>query len=376
MNKGTWPTGLHTIAAGRMASYIGPRLETEIKPLIEEVSAREHSWGRYLFLGCIAAAAAVYFGYSIWKPVGHLAVILAAITLFKTFTIYSEKEGALGTAREQLDGVISHDLFQLGLTDVDMHSEDNELAIFNAAGFFGLYDEVHHLQSYGPITQDSYHPLMTHTHLTRTEVEHYTDGNGKRQQRHRIVTVFTGLMLTLDVPGEIDESRILISSRRTQRPRGVFERTTFVGGRKRENKLKSIKTSSLEFNRIYDVEVDDQMEGHEFLDPDRIMRFLNLSTDLSDLFGRGIGLSMLITRGKAYIALETGALVTMSGFSGNAEQMSGQIGAVAAQLSLPHIIAEHLKLTPPPRYIWDEDSPNPQHQENAPQDKQPYDKIV
>lgn len=367
MNTGSWPTGLHMIAAGRMARFIGPRLETEIKPLIEEVSAREHSWGLYLALGCIAAVIAAYFGYGVWKPVGHLTVVLALITLFKAFTIYSEKETALKSAREELDGIVNHDLFHLGLDNIDPHSEENELSIFDAAGFFGLYDQVHHLRNYGPIRQETYHPVMTHTHLTRTEVEHYTDSNGKRQQRRRIVNVFTGLVLTLDVPGEIDDSRILISSRRSKRPRGVFERTTFVSGRKRENKLKSIKTSSLEFNRIFKTEVDDQMEGHEFLDPDRIMRFLNLNTDLGDLFGheRGIGMSMLITRGKAYIALETGKLESMGGFRGSAEQMGGQIETAAAQLALPHIIAEHLKLTPPPRYIWDEESPDA-----PPEDKQ------
>jgi len=37
-------------------------------------------------------------------------------------------------------------------------------------------------------------------------------------------------------------------------------------------------------------------------------------------------------------------------------QMETQIESVAAQLALPHIIAEHLKLTPPPRYEWDNDS--------------------
>lgn len=360
MRDGNWPTALNTKAAKRMAAYIGPRLETQIKPAIAEVAKREHKWGLYAFLVVIASLGVVFFAYNLWKPIGHLALALAAIVNFKTMKIYREKAKALSDAKSALDGIVSAELFALDYADIDFHSEDNPLPIFDAAGFFNLYDEVHHLQSYGPMNESGHPtPLMSHARMTRTEVEHYTDSKGKRQTRTRIVQVFHGTMLTLDVPGPIDDSRILISSRRHARPRGVFERTSFVAGKRHEIKLKPIKVSSPRFSKLFKIEGDDQMESHNFLDPDRVMRFLNLVDDLSDMFGGGgEKLSVLITRGRAYIAIETGPLANVTGFTGTAAQMENQIETLAAQLALPHIIAEHLKLTVPPRYEWDNDITN------------------
>lgn len=360
MRDGNWPTALHSIAAARMARFIGPRLEVEIKPAIAQVGAREHKWGLYAFTGIVSAALAIYFAYQMWDPIGHLVLALSVIANFKVLGIYNEKRRALNGAKAALDGILSADLFRLDQADIDPRSEDNPLPIFDAAGFFGRYDQIHHLRSFGPMDESGISaPLMNHTRMTRTEVERYTDSRGKTQTRTRIIEVFHGVVLTLDVPGPIDDSRILISSRRGSRPRGVFERLNFVGGRKREMKMKAVKPASPRFNKLFKVQGDDQMETHEFLDPDRVMRFLNLVDDMGDMFGRdGQKLSMLITRGQAYIAIETGELVTAQGFTGSAAEMETQIEAVAAQLALPHIIAEHLKLTPPPRYEWDKEAPD------------------
>lgn len=357
MRDGNWPTALHSKAAARMAGHIGPRFEDEIKPAIAAVGEREHKWGLYAVFAAAGAAIVIFFAYKVWEIVGHLALALGAIINFKTFSIYNEKQKALKTAKAALDGIVNEELFALNQIDVDLYSEDNPLPVFEAAGFFSLYDKVHHIQGFGPANEDGpFSPLMNHARMTRTEVEHYTDSRGKRQTRTRIVEVFDGVVLTLDIPGPIDDSRIVISSRRNSRPRGVFERTYFAAGKKRESKLKSTKVASPRFNKLFKVEGDDQMETHEFLDPDRVMRFLNLVDDLSEMFGSGgQKLSILMTRGKAYIAVETGPLSSASGFTGTAAQMETQIEAVAAQLALPHIIAEHLKFTPPPRYDWDKD---------------------
>ena len=355
MRDGNWPTALHNRAAARMAAYIGPKFENEIKPAITEVGEREHKWGGLTLLSVIASVIVIYFAYKIWTPVGHLSLALGVIVNFKVFSIYSEKENALKLAKSALDGIVNAELFSLAQSDVELQSRENTLPIFDAAGFFDLYDQVHHLQSFGPMDGDGLaSPLMNHARMTRTEVEHYTDSQGKRQTRTRIVDIFHGLMLTLEVPGTIDDSRILISSRRNGRPRGVFERTFFSGGKKRETKLETVKPASPRFNKLFKVQCDDQMEAHEFLDPDRVMRILNMIDDLGEIFGpKGQKLSMLLTRGKAYIAIETGPLMSAAGFVGNAAQMENQIEAVAAQLTVPHIIAEHLKFTSPPRYEWD-----------------------
>ncbi len=367
MRDGNWPTALHSIAAARMAAHIGPRLESEIKPAIAEVGAREHKWGVYAFLSIAASAGLLFLAYKIWEPVGHLALAFAAIANFKVFSIYNEKEKALGLAQSALDGIITADLFNLAKGDVDLHGPDNTLPIFDAAGFFELFDHVHHLQNFGPVDENgTATPLMNHTRMTRTETEHYTDSQGKRQTRTRIVEVFHGLMLTLDLPGPIDDSRIVISSRRNSRPRGVFERTYFSGGKKRETKLEKVKPASPRFNRLFKVQCDDQMQAHEFLDPDRVMRFLNLTDDLIEIFGQsGKHMSLLLTRGKAYIAIETGPLASPSGFTGTAEQMERQIATLSAQLAVPHIIAEHLKFIAPPRYEWDKDKTNSQKESLA-----------
>ncbi len=360
MHQGNWPTELHDLAGARMAAYIGPRLKDEIEPMIAEVGAREHSWGLYAALVLIASVIGVYFGFQIWEMLGYLALAFAAVANFKTLSIYGEKSNLLKQARAELDGVLNEDLFNLTLTELDPKQDDAKqipLPIFNAAGFFDPFDTVSHFHGYAPQANDvsEHAPLMSHTKMTRTDVEHYTDSEGKPRQRERTVTVFDGIVLTLDVPGDIDDSRIVITSRTIDRPRGVFARTHFLGGRKIKLKLKRVKTASLEFNRIYKVSGDDQVETHEFLDPDRVMRFINLSADLSALFKtrKPIPFSMLITRGRAYIAVETGALQSVHGFKGDAETMAAQIQTVAAQISVPHIIAQHLKLTPPPRYEWD-----------------------
>lgn len=367
MRDGNWPTALHTIAAARMAAHIGPRLESEINPAIAEVGAREHKWGLYAFLSIAASAATLFIAYKTWEPLGHLALAFAAIANFKVFNIYNGKQKALKLAQSALDGIVNVELFSLAQSDVDLQGQDNMLPIFDAAGFFGLYDQVHHLQNFGPVDESgSATPLMDHTRMTRTEVEHYTDNQGKRRTRTRIVEVFHGLMLTLDVPGPIDDSRIIISSRRNSRPRGVFERTYFSGGKKHETKLEKVKPSSPRFNKIFKVQCDDQMEAHEFLDPDRVMRFLNMIDDLIEIFGKsGENMSLLLTRGKAYIAIETGPLASTSGFTGTAEQMARQIETVSAQLAVPHIIAEHLKFSAPPRYVWDKDKTNNQEESLA-----------
>lgn len=361
MRDGNWPTALHSKAAARMARSIGPRLETEIKPAIAAVSQREHKWGLYAFLAAGGAGLITIFGYKNWEPIGHLALALSAIVNFKVFGIYNQKNRALKTARAVLDGLVNEDLFSLSQTEIEAHSPDNPISLFDAAGFFSPYDQIHHLHSLGPIDKDGRaHPLMTHTRMTRTEVERDTDSRGNTQTRTRIVEVFHGVMLTLDVPGPIDDSRILISSRRVARPRGIFQRRSLVGGRKRDAKMKTLKPASPRFNKLFTVKGDDQMETHEFLDPDRVMRWLNLVDDLLVMFGeKGENLSVLITRGKAYIAIETGPLMSVKDFTGTAEEMESQFETMAGQLTLPHIIAEHLKLTPPPRYEWDKDKDAP-----------------
>lgn len=368
MKDGNWPLGLHRRAAARMAAYIGPVLDTQINPLIEQHAEREHKWGLYAVITAIASAAALYKSYEVFGDLAHIFLLCLGGLNIGVLGTMTKKNRALHDIRRQLDGFVSHDLFQLEKTDISLNPRDGQasvLSLFHDAGFLGAYDHVHHLSGYRPARpsskvppsppQDGGPPLMAHCRLTRTEVETYTDSKGRVQRRQRTVEVFHGLFLTLEVPEPPDDSRIILSSRHIRRPRGVFDRFTMAGNKTRRQKLKDIKTSSPSFNRLYEVKGDDQVEAHEFLDPDRIMRFLNLNTDLCEMFDqkKKVEMSMLLTRGHAHFAVRTGPLAAMHAFTGKAEDMRQQIANAAAQLALPHIIAEHLKLTPPTRYEWD-----------------------
>jgi hypothetical protein len=343
--------------------------------MIGQLAAREHKWGLYAGLSAAASAAGLYAIFrahaaqGLPDAIGMAAVIGAAMLNGFTFNKMRVKNRSLKKVRDQLDAVVGHDLYGLDFQNIGAKAsskrggrsdEASPLAIYDAAGFFGRFDRIHHLHGYGPQAPEAGShaaPQMLHSRLTRTETEHYRDAQGRAQQRRRTVEVFHGLLMTLEVPGESDDSRIIIGAGRAPRPRGPFERVNIIGGKTRRQKLNAIKTSSLKFNRLYKVSGDDQMETHEFLDPDRIMRFLNLNDDLLRIFkGRKkVPLFMLMTRGKAYIALHCGPMQPLDDFIGRAEDMPDQIRIAAGQLTLPHIIAEHLKLIPPRRYEWDKD---------------------
>jgi len=317
MRDGNWPTQLEKRAAARLTAALGPVLETAITPLIGQLAAREHKWGLYAGLSAAVSAVGLFAifrahsGQNLPDALGMAAVIAAAAVNGFTFHKMRVKNRALKQVRDQLDAVVSHDLYGLAFQDIGAQAGPtamvSPLGIYDAAGFFGTFDSIRHIHGYGPqapLMADEAEnialPQMLHSRLTRTEVERYHDAKGRPLQRQRIIEVFHGLLLTLDVPGERDDSRIVISAGRAPRPRGPFERVNLIGGKKRGQKLKTIKTSSLNFNRLFKVSGDDQTETHEFLDPDRIMRFLNLNEDLCQIFKdrKKVPLSMLITRGK------------------------------------------------------------------------------
>ena len=156
-------------------------------------------------------------------------------------------------------------------------------------------------------------------------------------------------MLEMDVEGFDDDNRILITSRNVHRFYGPFARS-FNGKRQ---KMDKIKTASTDFNKAYDVMTDDQTLAHLFLDPVRVMRLNNLYDDLrQSLDHKRPRISVLITRGRAWIALETDGLPNMQGFSGGEDALDKEIGHVIGQAALPHIIAKHLEWPNPMPYAW------------------------
>ena len=260
-----------------------------------------------------------------------------------------KKNKALGADRAALNSYL-YDISGYNLSDL-RHSHMAMIDNFKQAAMFARYDTVHYLTGIVPnMTQihgQPPAPQILSTKLTRTETERYTDSNGNRSRRKRIINVFEGFLLVQTLPEFESENRIVITSRQMWSFEGPFAR--HLQGR--STKIDEIQTSSLEFNRLFKVNCDDATLAHHFLDPVRIMRFLNLNDDLRAMLGRKkIGLSLLITRGQVWIALEGKGLNKMAEFSGNPDKFSQELSQHLGPAILPHIIAQHLQFNPPAPY--------------------------
>jgi len=343
--QGDWPTDLFEQHKARFHGTLGPRLETDIKPLQAQISAKKHPWNIFSVLTLIGGGAGTVGTANMWEQGVIPAIIATAASFLGVNSVARKKNRKLRAAKAEL-GRYMQDAIGLSLSNVSQ-SHQYVLQTFSQAGFLGRFDRIHYLVGLAP--NGAQQPQSIGTKLTRTETETYTDSEGRTRTRQRIVKVFEGLMLEMDISDFDTDNRTLITSRRTYRFSGPFDR---IKNGKR-HKMDKIKTASLEFNKYYKVRTDDSTLGHLFLDPERVMRFINLQADLRQALGtKRVAISILITKGRAWIALETGGLPTIDSFSSEPEKLDHEVGKIIGQAALPHMIAEHLEWPSPMSYAW------------------------
>ncbi len=362
--QGNWPKDLFEQQRALFNSALGPRLESDIRPLQTKVGNTKHPWNMISFATIIVGGLGAIALQKLYDPALVPALIATAIVFFKIRSVARRKNKAVFKAKADLAHYVQ-DAIGLGIYNVK-NTHGAVLKTFSHAGFLGRFDNMHYLAALGPIptntqnraqgspqnTQDSQMQIIAQsigTKLTRTEVETYTDSKGQRRTRTRIIKVFEGLMLEMELDGFESDNRTLITSRRHYGFSGSFDRLT--NGKR--HKMDEIKTSSLEFNSYYDVHTDDQTLGHLFLNPDRIMRFINLYDDLRKITDKKkVKLSMLVTRNKMWVALETDGLPKVDEFSSDTDALDREINGVIGLAALPHILARHLELSNPVPYAW------------------------
>lgn len=347
---GDWPVDIFSQEKARFKESLGTRFNTDIKPLQNQITAQKHPWNIVRAVSLIGGAGGTISMANLWEP--GVVPMLAATGLgfIGANTMARKKNRALNAAKREL-GTYMQDAIGLGLFDVS-RSHGSVLRSFSDLGFIGPYEDVHYFAGLAPKNPHPQTPLSPQsigTKLTRTVTETYTDSQGRTRTKQRIVKVFEGLLLSLDVDRFESDNRILISSRRTHRFSGPFAR---IRNGKR-HKMDKIKTSSPDFNRFYKVRTDDSTLAHLFLDPERIMRLNNLYADLQQALDmKRVAISMLITKGQIWIAVETAGLPVLDNFSGDESHFDTQLGEIIGQAALPHMIAQHLELPRPMPFAW------------------------
>jgi len=270
--QGDWPTQLFEAQKARFNTALGPRLETELKPLQDKIGAQKHPWNIISIAALVTGGLGTFSAANLWEQAVLPGLAATGLSFFGAQSVARKKNRTLNAAKSDL-GRYLQDAIGLSIYDVS-RTHGHVLQTFGQAGFLGRYDRVHYLAGLGPKGDAATTaPQSIGTKLTRTETETYRDSQGRTRTRTRIVTVFEGLMLEMDVEGFESDNRILISSRRTRRFSGPF-------ARQKNGKMDTIKTSSLAFNKAFKVRTDDSTLAHLFLDPERVMRLNNLYDDL------------------------------------------------------------------------------------------------
>jgi len=347
MVEGNWETGIFEKYDRVFSDYSESKISADVNPLQLSVKEKAHPWNLLKF----AIGGGGLFGSfalsSLWDPLLYPAIISTGVGTWKAMAIAKVKNTILDKAKSELDQAVC-DIVDLDIDDVRTTHID-VLQTHGDAGFLSNYDTVHYLTSFAPASTPAASPQSITTRLTRTEIETYTDSQGKQQTRQRTVEVFNGLFIELEIPYAENENRIVLTSRRTHNMSGIFERMKFS----KRQRQQDIKTSSLEFNRIFKVSSDDPTLGHEFMDPDRVMRLINMHKDLAGILKKKkVPMSILITNGKMYIALETGKSPKGHSFSTDKNSVRKEMNILSRQAMIPHVIAMHLKLPSPIPYAW------------------------
>lgn len=347
---GDWPVDIFLQEKSRFKDKLGAHYETDIQPMQAKIAAHKHPWNILRTASIIGGAAGTITAANLWEQ-GVMPVLAAAgFGFIGTHSMARKKNRGLNAAKKDLSHYME-DAIGLDIFDV-LRSHSSVLRDFRALGFIGPYEDVHYFAGLAPkstvqITPQS--PQSIGTKLTRTVTETYTDSQGRTRTRRRTVKVFEGLLLSLNIEDFPSDNRILITSRRTHRFSGPFAR---IRNGKR-HKMDKVKTSSPDFNRFYKVRTDDSTLAHLFLDPERVMRLNNLYADLQQALGmKRVAISMLITKGQLWVAVETRGLPNTHDISGDDNAFDQEVGQIIGQAALPHMIAQHLELPRPMPFAW------------------------
>ncbi len=354
--KGNWPENVFDRVGTQISAYISRRVEHEIAPLQKTVADRRHPWS-FIVMGVVLfSGLAVYFLSKTSQFLMGLSGIVGLIGIFFTGRIYVGKAKHLKIARLALSDYLNRDVLGIHIFDPRAFRSDI-LDLYQSAGFFGEYETVESLKAFAPQAEIDVDAIFNkghfmHTHLTRTEVRTVTDSHGRTRQDRRIINVFQGVLLSLPFEDVAGPNRLVLSTGRIRKPRGPFMRRKFD----KALKLDEISPASPRFKKLFTVKCDDETAGHGVLDPDRVMRFLNLHDDLAKQFDRQrVALSFMMTQGRLWAAIETGALRPIKGFSHDISKLTDHLSQIAQEMSVPQIVAIHLDIPYDRQFLWEKE---------------------
>jgi hypothetical protein len=325
-SKARWPTDIVTARDTELRARL-TALDAELAPLRTLVKDARHPWKIILWLALIAGALLTFMAFSSAKPLGWITLTLSIVAALYALRKTLHFERILNGHRDALDARLLNDVLQIAPLDLP----DAPLSIYADAGYIPGYDRIDNLTAYRHNSRDLIQAKLSRREETK-------DSKGKTQVRY--VTVFNGILFNLPFPDMPGPARTIISTLGKTRPGGIFTRTDRNG---RKIKLKSIKTSSLEFNKHHDVLTDDQVLGHTVLDPDRIMRLINLEHDLSETRRGRMRYALLITEGRAWFAIRDVSAPTLHRFP-EGDALAQTLSKAHEAVSLPSVIAHHLRL--------------------------------
>lgn len=323
----------------------------EISKRITAVKERKHPWNVISIATVIGGAVGTFTLAGVMDILGWLSGAGAVILSVVSFGKAGQKNKALRAAQAEVDDYLYREILPLTVQQAGDYDPDI-LARFQQAGLIGEYDTVHECYGYTPAGEESVlppEPVFTYTRLTRTETETYTDSQGRRQTRQRIVPVYNGILFDMPFPRSDSDARTLISTRKRGLPDGVFAREQ----NGKLIKMSPIKTSSLDFNKRFKVMADDQTLSHAILDPDQIMRWTYLCDDIRKEFGKHTDIFVLIMAGRMWVGIHTGELAKIDSGKTKADHLKGRMKRFARQLSTRHVMASHLKINEPPLFPWE-----------------------
>ena len=330
---GRWDTE----AAERSLAAMRGRLEAvegELAPLRAAVGEARHPWTWAFVGGLIAGVLATIWSLSVFGGAGAFAV--GGLALAGVVGLWRRKSAAdslLRAARGELDERLLRDVLQAERLPV----ERDDLRPWEEAGFIGRWEDVRTLERVRHREWE-----LVRAVLTREERRTVTDSQGNTRTETRTVTVFDGVLFDLPFPDVPGEQVVVLAGRRAKpQPGGQFTRSD-AGGRRR--KLSRMEPASPAFNKRHSLWTDDPVTGHLVLDPDRVMRILNLYDDIADMLGeKRVALEALITEGRMWVAMPGQRDLRVGRFP-EGRKLNEALAESQATLSIPTIVAHHLRL--------------------------------
>ena len=314
---------------GRLSAVDG-----ELAPLRAAVGEARHPWTWAFGGGLIAGVLATIWSLATFGGAGAFAV--GGLALAGVVGLWRRKSSAdslLRAARGELDSRLLSHVLQAERLPV----KRDDLRPWEEAGFIGRWEDIRTLERVRHRGRD-----LLRANLTKEETHTTTDSQGNTRTETRTVTVFDGVLFDLPFSDVQGEQVVVLAGRRGRpRPGGRFARAD-AGGRRR--KLSRMEPASPAFNKRHGLWTDDPVTGHLVLDPDRVMRILNMHDDIADMLGeKRVALEALITEGRMWVAMPGQRDLRVERFP-EGRKLNDALAEAQATLSIPAIVAHHLRL--------------------------------